>query len=311
MPGRTIDAPEPVRLRAEAAGAEGVAWLQGLGALVDELERDWGLAVGATLHGGTGSYVAEATTRDGDPAILKLGMPGEDITGEIATLALAEGRGYVRLLRHDAERAAMLQERLGPSLSSLDLSTEDRMAAICRTLKSAWIPAPPDLGLMTGAEKARWLADFIGRTWEELDRPCSERAVAQGLAYAERRAAAFDPDASVLVHGDAHDHNTLQVPGTDLFRFVDPDGLVAESACDLAVPMREWSADLLAGDPLALGLARCARLSALTGVEAQAIWEWGVMERLSTGLLATRLAYQPEGREMLAVADAWALGSPI
>ncbi|UTP39094.1 aminoglycoside phosphotransferase family protein [Phenylobacterium sp. LH3H17] len=311
MADRAIEVPGPVRLRAEAAGEAGVAWLNGLGDLVAGLERDWGLAVGSTLHGGTGSYVAQATTREGEPAVLKLGMPGEDVTGEIATLVRAEGRGYVRLLRHDAARAAMLQERLGPSLSSLDLSVEDRMAAICRTLQAAWTTSPQGLDLMTGAEKARWLGDFIGETWEALDRPCSERAVAQGLAYAERRAAAFDPDACVLVHGDAHDHNTLRVPGTELFKFVDPDGLAAEPACDLAVPMREWSAELLAGDPLELGLVRCARLSALTGVEAGAIWEWGVMERLSTGLLATKLAYQPEGREMLAVADAWAFVGPL
>lgn len=299
-----------MRLRAEAAGAAGLAWLEGLGDLVGGLERDWGLAVGATLHGGTGSYVARAETREGEPVVLKLGMPGEDVTDEIATLVLAQGRGYVRLLRHDEGRAAMLQERLGPSLSSLRLSLDDRMDAICRTLKVAWTPASQGLGLMTGAEKARWLGDYIAQTWEALDRPCSERAVAQGLAYAERRAAAFDPDACVLVHGDAHDHNTLQVPGTKAFRFVDPDGLFAEPACDLAVPMREWSAELLAGDPLDLGLARCARLSALTGVGGAPIWEWGVMERLSTGLLATKLGYQPEGREMLAVADAWALGAP-
>ncbi|MDP3855034.1 aminoglycoside phosphotransferase family protein [Phenylobacterium sp.] len=310
MAERAIEVPEPVRLRAEAAGEAGGAWLAGLGDLVAGLERDWGLAVGATLHGGTGSYVAQAVTREGEAAVLKLGMPGEDVTAEIATLALAEGRGYVRLLRHDAGRAALLQERLGPSLSRLNLSLDDRIAAICRTLKAAWATSPQGLGLMTGAEKARWLGAFIADTWEALDRPCSERAVAQGLAYAERRIAAFDPNTCVLVHGDAHDHNTLQVPGTDAFKFVDPDGLAAEPACDLAVPMREWSTELLAGDPLELGLARCARLSALTGVEARAIWEWGVMERLSTGLLATKLTYQPEGREMLAVADAWALGAP-
>lgn len=310
MTERAIEVPEPVRLRAEAAGDAGRLWLDGLGDLIGGLERDWGLVVGATLHGGTGSYVAQAMTRAGEAAVLKLGMPGEGIAGEIETLALAQGRGYVRLLRHDAVRAAMLQERLGPSLSSLGLSLDDRMVAICRTLKMAWTSAPQGLGLMTGAEKARWLGDFIGQTWEALDRPCSERAVAQGLAYAESRAAAFDPDACVLVHGDAHDHNTLQVPGTDAFKFVDPDGLAAEPACDLAVPMREWSAELLAGDPLELGLARCARLSALTGVEARAIWEWGVMERLSTGLLATKLTYQPEGRQMLEVADGWALGGP-
>ncbi|WP_309642795.1 aminoglycoside phosphotransferase family protein [Phenylobacterium sp.] len=310
MTDRIIEIPEPVRLRAEAAGATGLAWLAGLGDLVAGLERDWGLTVGQTLHGGTGGYVAQAVTANDEPVVLKLGMPGEEVGGEIETLRLAQGRGYVRLLRHDAARAAMLQERLGSLLSSLDLSVDDQMAAICRTLKTAWTPMAQGEGLMTGAEKARWLGAFIVETWEALDRPCSERAIAQGVVFAQSRQDAFDPALCVLVHGDAHSQNTLRVPGTDAFKFVDPDGLIAEPACDLAVPMREWSAEMLSGDPLALGLARCARLSALTGVEARAIWEWGVLERLSTGLLATKLTYQPDGREMLAVADAWALGAP-
>ena len=34
-----------------------------------------------------------------------------------------------------------------------------------------------------------------------------------------------------------------------------------------------------------------------------AIWEWGVVERVSTGLLATGIGLQSVGREMLATAD--------
>jgi hypothetical protein len=32
-----------------------------------------------------------------------------------------------------------------------------------------------------------------------------------------------------------------------------PDGLCIERAYDLGIPMREWGAELLAGDPVALG----------------------------------------------------------
>jgi len=49
---------------------------------------------------------------------------------------------------------------------------------------------------------------------------------------------------------------------------------------------------------------------ARTGLDATAIWEWGVVERVWTGLLCTR---PTAGRQMLAVADrfaAEALGSP-
>lgn len=301
-----IDVPEEVRLRAEASGEATRRWLADLPDLVSEFERAWDLSVAReALPGGSASYLARATQADGPPAILKLTMPGEDMAGEILVLQRADGRGYGRLFRHDASRSALLMEPLGPSVGSLGLAADQQMRIICATLAKAWVPANEAPGLMTGAEKAKWLADFIAATWEELDRPCSEAAVAQALAYAEARAAAFDPERCVIVHGDAHAGNTLQAGAS--YKFVDPDGLLAEPACDLAVPMREWSGELLAGDPLDLGRARCAMLADLTGVDPQAIWEWGVMERVSTGLLATKLGYQPTGRETLAVADAWAV----
>jgi streptomycin 6-kinase len=67
--------------------------------------------------------------------------------------------------------------------------------------------------------------------------------------------------------------------------------MFAERACDLAVPMREWNADLLAGDTVTMAQERCALLSRLTGVDPVAIWEWGFLERLSTGLFASQLGY--------------------
>ncbi len=301
-----IDVPEEVRLRAEASGEATRRWLADLPNLVSEFERAWEISVAReALQGGSASYLARATQADGRPAILKLTMPGEDMAGEILVLQRADGRGYGRLFRHDASRSALLMEPLGPSVGSLSLPADQQMRIICATLAKAWVPAHEAPGLMTGAEKARWLTEFIARTWEELDRPCSEAAVAQALAYAEARATAFDPERCVIVHDDAHAGNTLQAAAG--YKFVDPDGLLAEPACDLAVPMREWSGELLAGDPLDLGRARCAMLADLTGVDPQAIWEWGMMERVSTGLLCVKLGYQPIGRETLAVADAWAV----
>jgi streptomycin 6-kinase len=161
-----------------------------------------------------------------------------------------------------------------------------------------------DPRLLSGADKAQRLAAFIAATWEEVDRPCSERVVAQALSYADARGAAFDPKSSVLVHGDAQSSNTLSA-GTG-FKFVDPDGLFAERAYDLAIPMREWSRELLDGDALRLGRERCAYLSRLTGVAGQAIWEWGFVERVSTGLFAIQVGAGDMGRAMLQVSEEWA-----
>jgi streptomycin 6-kinase len=274
--------------------------------VLDALAREWGIEVGATLRGGSDSFVAEAVTRTGDPAVLKIQLPG-DAGRELETLRLAGGRGYVRLLAADAGRRAMLLERLGPALDSLGLPVAEQIEILCATLRQAWA-VPPDPGFMSGAEKADWLAAFIADTWRALDRPCAERDVERALACAAARAAAHDPRDAVLVHGDAHNANALAVPGRpEAFKLIDPDGLFAERACDLAVPLREWSGALLrTGDPARAARERCALLSRLTGVAPRPIWEWGYMERVSTGLLLLQVGREQEGAEMLAVAGALA-----
>ena len=48
--------------------------------------------------------------------------------------------------------------------------------------------------------------------------------------------------------------------------------------------MRELNAELLAGNTRRLALERADLLARLTGVDAVKIWEWGFVERVSTGL---------------------------
>ena len=80
---------------------------------------------------------------------------------------------------------------------------------------------------------------------------------------------------------------------------IDPDGLLVEAEYDMGILMREDPAELLHAD----AYARAEWLAHRTGLNATAIWEWGVIERVSTGLLATKIDQQPTGRHMLAVAD--------
>ena len=288
--------PAVVRNKALAAGA--AHWLDELPALVASLEREWRIVVGRPFADATEAFVAEATLEDGAPAVLKLIVPrdGETAKNEITVLRLTNGEGCVALLRDDVERGALLLERLGRSLHELALPIEKRLGILCSTAVRVWRPAP-DCGLPTGADKGRWLADFITRTWEELDRPCSERAVAHALTCAAHRIDAHDDERAVLVHGDVHEWNAIEAENG--FKLVDPDGLLAEAEYDMGVLTREDPLELRPGDER----ERARWLAARTGLDANAIWEWGVVERVSTGLLCTKIDLQPVGREMLTVAD--------
>jgi streptomycin 6-kinase len=240
---------------------------------------------------------------DGSRAVLKVGLPGSaDLGGEARVYRLAAGRGYANLLAHDEAHNALLLERLGEPLADTGVSVEQQMRQICAALKPAWIPLRESHGLMTGAQKAHWLAGFIEEKWASLDKPCARRTVDMALAFAQMRATAHSASDSVLVHGDAHAHNAL-ADGGGGFRFVDPDGLFAEPACDLAALMRDWSDELLAGDPVANSRRRCDLLVELTGAEQEAVWQWGFIERVSTGLVLLEIGMTDEGVATLAVAD--------
>ena len=292
-----IEVPDAVRNKVRAAGAED--WLERLPALVSSLEADWSIIVGRPYTGGSEAFVAEATRADGVSAVLKVLVPGvgNDSSNEAMVLRIVGGEGCPALYRYDAGRGALLMERLGQPMFELGLPLSRRLEILCDTAARIWRPAP-DCGLPTGAEKARWLAGFIARLWEELDHPCSEKAVEHALVSARRRERAHRDEKAVLVHGDVHQLNALQSDGG--FKLVDPDGLLAEAEYDLGVLMRGDPVELLAGDPF----ERARWLAARTGLDPVATWEWGVIERVSTALLCTQIHLQPLGRDTLRAAEA-------
>ncbi|WP_308121329.1 aminoglycoside phosphotransferase family protein [Paractinoplanes bogorensis] len=299
------DLPDAVRAKALDAGAP--EWLASLPALVAALADEWHLEVGDAFPDPTEAYVVAVTRADGTPAVLKLLVPRRSDAAryEIAVLRLAGGVSCARLLAADEARGALLLERLGPAMSTLALPQLERLPILCDLAAAIWRPASgqrssasPTAGLPTGAEKAEWLSGYIRRKWDLLGRPCSRAAVDQALAAAESRRAAHDPARAVLNHGDVHQWNALRAG--DGFKLVDPDGVWAEPEYDLGVLMREDPVELMAGDPW----ARAHWLAARTGTDPRAIWEWGVAERVSTGLALTAIGLQPVAADMLAAADA-------
>lgn len=291
--------PEVVRSKAVAAGA--AHWLDELPGLVARLAGEWAFRVVRPLSGGTESLVLDVVLGDGTPAVLKLMIPRpadavDAAANEICFLLLAGGEGCARLLADDEEAGALLLERLGRPLHELAFPIAQRQEILCAAASRVWRPAP-GCALPTGAAKGRWLVDFITATWEELGRPCSERAVDEALGCAERRIARHDGERAVLVHGDVHAANALE--SGDGFKLIDPDGLLAEAEYDMGILMREDPVELMRGDPW----ERARRLAAWTDLDPVAVWEWGAVERVSTGLLCTQVDFQPLGRQMLQAAD--------
>ena len=299
--------PDTVRRRAESEGLTGRDWIASLDENLSELEHAWGLTIGQAMPGGSTAFVAEATDAKGEVFVIKLATPASLIgRHEVTVLAIARGKGYVRLIRQDAARHAMLLERLGPRLDEHDMPYRDKIDIMCATLLEAWIPVPAASAYMTGADKANSLAMAMLRLWQELGRPCSQAVLDTALMYCRDRAAAWRPENAVLAHGDPHPANILEVPDTAgrQWKFIDPDGLAIEPAYDLGVLLRAWHEGVSGRHAHDIARSHARHLTSRTQVPAEAIWQWGYIERVSTGLHLMEIGQLDQGREFLTVAEA-------
>lgn len=291
---RSITIPERVRLRAEQSSQETRQWLKDLPGLLAELEQAWDLSIGQPLSGGSSAYVAPVKTTSGN-AVIKIAMPDphrpDGFQQERDTLLRANGHGYVRVFKFDDKRRALLLEQLGPSMQERKLEPKQAIRLLYKALQQAWlVPPAVDQTINPLEYKTQTLAQLISELWDKLERPCSESIVSHALELARRRMDAFDPQRCVVVHGDPHPANALLVraprAGTELdFVFVDPESFLCEPEYDLGVVMRDWNEELLAADdPLTLAHEYCQLLARESGLDEAAIWEWGFIERVSSGL---------------------------
>lgn len=297
------------RAKVTALGDEGTQWLQRLPSTLAALADRWSLTIGSGLPGGSAAYVARARTLTGHDRVLKIAIPGHELGREASVLAGAAGRGYARFEAYDAERDAILMESLGTGLEWLGWSPEQAMEALVDTLAQAWrlpLEAVPDVAIGVD-DKATMLHAMVRDLWHQLERPCPRRVIDQALAYADRRAAAIDPGSWVVVHGDPHPANALAVPAPRAgaesgFALVDPDGFRCDPAYDLGVVIRDWSSQLRGPDPRGVLRGYCALVAQRSGLDAQAIWEWGYLERVSTGLYVMGFGAERVGKPFLETA---------
>lgn len=78
---------------------------------------------------------------------------------------------------------------------------------------------------------------------------------------------------------------------------------MSEPAHDLNGAIREHNGPLLVGDTAQLTRRRAERLAELCEVDPEPLWQWGFIERVSTGLANVRDFDDDSGSEFLAVAE--------
>jgi len=261
--------------RAWPGGSEWLAALPGLAAACAE---QWDLRLGEPFEPATISLVVPAERRDGTPAVLKITFPEEESEHEAAALAHWDGDGAARLLEADAERRALLAERLAPArkLNALpdEVVANTIAAGVLRRLWST--PPAPDAPFMR--------LDEVVETWAAANgrRPPTQPRLLD-LAAGLTRELLPSPGEPVVLHQDFHGGNVLLDEARGWLA-IDPKPLVGERAFDCASLVRDRRTELLRDPhPLARIRRRLDQLSEELGLDRERIRGWAVVHAVAWG----------------------------
>jgi streptomycin 6-kinase len=225
-----IFVPAGLEKNARETGESGVRWLDSLPERVAELERAWGVRVGAAFdHTGAASWVAPVELDDGAHAILKVGMPHIEARYEADALRLLDGQGTVRLLRVSDDGFSLLLERCVPGTDLWSLNAEERDIVACEILPRLWRKPEASAPFLP-------LTRLVSRWSEEIPPMAASRGYNSGDVAAilglGRDLAASQPRCALL-HGDFHPGNVLAAQ-RELWLVIDPKPFLGEPAFDLA-----------------------------------------------------------------------------
>ena len=220
-----------VRNTIELCGDKGQAWLNNIPALVNDLEKTWSIKVGKHFRNLSFNYVANATTADGESAVLKLALPLQDVEiyGEAEYLQTIDGKGAVRLFNFDREKQAALLEKCvpGKNLKSIFRSTKaDAVPIAIGVLRGLRRPIPESTDSFIKLDD--WFDGLRRAEGTKFPQDYAERA----LSYYQELS--IDRENQFLLHGDLHHENILSAT-REPYLVIDPKGTIGHVAYDIGV----------------------------------------------------------------------------
>ena len=220
-------------------GETGELWLDDLPNIISAVEVQWSITAGKHFRNLSYNYVANAQLKDGKSAVLKIGLPLNDVEiyGEAAYLKAINGYGAINLLEFDRERQAALLERCVPGANLKSVCKKDQGKAVTiatRALKRILQPVPEASN------------DFI-RLDDWFDGLKRARGTKFPQDYAERALDYYaklssDTKNIYLLHGDLHHDNILSA-SRESFLVIDPKGMIGHVGYDIGVFLnnhRDW-----------------------------------------------------------------------
>jgi streptomycin 6-kinase len=227
-------------------GEKGEAWLDDLPNIIAALEARWSIKAGKHFRNLSYNYVANASLSDGKSAVLKIGLPLNEVEiyGEAAYLKTVNSEGAVRLLEFDREREALLLERAVPGANLKSVCKNNQSEAISiaiRVLKRILRPLPDAVDDFISLDD--WFDGLKRASGTKFPQDYAKKALSY---YAELSS---DTKNIFLLHGDLHHDNILSAT-REPFLVIDPKGMIGHIGYDIGVFLNnhhdwlEWNTQL-------------------------------------------------------------------
>ena len=270
-------------------GDAGRRWLNTLPATIANCVRLWDLELEAPYEDLSFQCVIRALRTDGSPVVLKLGVPRDELDGEVQALRLYAGRGVVRLLESDHALGALLLERIEPGFQLAELARRDDIAATtvgataARALLMLGVTAQEASSgaVSLGSIENDWARAFDGyRTLAGRGAgPLPADIVRDAECRFDRLISSVAVSDQIMLHGDLHHHNILKSSlDNDAWIVIDPKGVIGEPACELSAFLRN-PGSVFAGndDPAGSMHRRVEALASITDLDPLRVRDWGVV----------------------------------
>ncbi|MEP6944418.1 MAG: aminoglycoside phosphotransferase family protein [Acidobacteriota bacterium] len=220
-------------------GERGEKWLDELPTILAELGEKWGVEPGRHFKNLSYNYVANAAMSNGKSAVIKIGLPLEDVEifGETAYLKAVNGEGAVQLLGSDRERQAILLERVVPGSNLKSFFKKDQAAATgvaIGVLKRVLRPVGEDVADLVSLDG--WFDGMRRYPGTNFPHDYAEKA----LSFYEELSQ--DKANVLLIPGDLH-HSNILTAKREPFLLIDPKGMVGHAGYDMGVFLnnhRDW-----------------------------------------------------------------------
>ncbi|MBV9483455.1 MAG: hydroxyurea phosphotransferase [Acidobacteria bacterium] len=244
---------------------ERMAWLEGLPAVVQELEHRWELTPDALTGGDepSCSYVQAVRRSDGRPAVLKISMPHMEQECEIDGLRFWNGDPTVRLLESDDELRAMLLERCQPGTTLRVLDECEQDIVISGLLRRLWRPLPT---LHRFRALSAMIEHWSNETLAQVERWPDGGLVREGLRVLKELS--YTASRDVLLATDLHAGNVLRSERKS-WLVIDPKPFVGDPAYDGTQHLFNCSARLQCHPHRTM-----RRLADLLGVDYERLRSW-------------------------------------